>query len=88
MPSGSPAPILIWMVAMGWADLHIERLMRGHTVRFRPRGNSMQPRIRSGQLVTVEPVYPEALSVGDVVLCKVSGRQYLHRIKKIGPRVS
>ena len=26
---------------MGWADGHIARLVRGETVQFRPRGNSM-----------------------------------------------
>ena len=43
----------------------------------------MLPRIRSGQLCTVEPVAPETLTVGDVVLCKVKGAEYLHLIKAI-----
>ena len=50
---------------MGWADRHIEALQAGQTVQFRPRGNSMQPRIKSGQLVTVEPV---------------TGAQYVHLV--------
>jgi hypothetical protein len=29
---------------------------------------------------TVQPVNPEQLEVGDIVLCKVSGQQYLHLI--------
>lgn len=41
----------------------------------------MTGRIESGQLCTVEPVEPENLEVGDIVLCKVNGRQYLHIIK-------
>jgi hypothetical protein len=68
---------------MGWASQHIARLQGGETVQFRPRGHSMQGRIESGQLCTVEPTEPALLEVGDIVLCKVNGRQYLHLIKAI-----
>jgi hypothetical protein len=72
---------------MGWATGHIERLKQGETVQFRPRGNSMTGKIDSGQLCTVTPVDPATLEVGDIVLCKVNGNQYLHLIKAIqGPR--
>lgn len=43
----------------------------------------MQPRIKSGQLCTVEPADPASLAVGDIVLCVVRGTQYLHFIKAI-----
>jgi hypothetical protein len=68
---------------MGWATQHIAKLQRGETVQFRPRGNSMQGKIDSGQLCTVEPVDAATLQVGDIVLCKVNGRQYLHLVKAI-----
>lgn len=68
---------------MGWASLHIESLREGKTVSFRPRGNSMAGKIESGQLCTVEPVDPATLGVGDIVLCKVNGREYLHLVKAI-----
>ena len=68
---------------MGWASGHIERLQRGETVSFRPRGNSMSPRIRSGDLCTVEPVDCEHLRAGDIVLCRVRGAEYLHFVKAI-----
>ncbi len=68
---------------MGWATPYIERLRQGETVSFRPRGNSMTGKIDSGQLCTVEPVDPATLKVGDVVLCKVNGREYLHLVKAI-----
>ena len=68
---------------MGWATGHIEKLRAGETVSFRPRGESMAGRIESGQLCTVTPVDPAILRVGDIVLCKVNGRQYLHLIKAI-----
>ena len=43
----------------------------------------MAPRIRSGQLCTVQPVNPEGLCAGDIVLCKVHGSEYLHFVKAI-----
>ena len=68
---------------MGWATSYIAKLQNGETVQFRPRGNSMQGKIESGQLCTVEPVDPAGVKVGDIVLCKVNGRQYLHLVKAI-----
>jgi hypothetical protein len=68
---------------MGWALGHIAKLNAGETVSFRPRGNSMTGKIESGQLCTVEPVVHESLVVGDIVLCKVKGHEYLHLVKAI-----
>jgi len=68
---------------MGWASHYIDKLRGGETVSFRPRGQSMQPKIRSGQLCTVEPVNADTLQVDDIVLCKVGGSEYLHLIKAI-----
>jgi hypothetical protein len=68
---------------MGWADAYIEKLARGETVQFRPRGNSMVGKIASGQLCTVAPVGEHLPAVGDVVLCRVKGAQYLHLVKAV-----
>lgn len=69
---------------MGWATQYIAKLKEGETVQFRPRGNSMTGKIESGQLCTVEPIEThDALEVGDIVLCKVKGNEYLHLIKAI-----
>ena len=68
---------------MGWATHYIEELRLGQVVSFRPRGNSMSPKIRSGQLCTVEPVDVALLQIGDIVLCKVRGTEYLHLIKAV-----
>jgi len=68
---------------MGWATYHIEKLKNNERVSFRPRGHSMKGKIESGQLCTVEPVEIESLKVGDIVLCKVKGSEYLHLIKAI-----
>jgi hypothetical protein len=43
----------------------------------------MTGRIESGQLCTVIPIDPVVLEVGDIVLCKVHGNEYLHIVKAI-----
>lgn len=67
---------------MSWADNYIKDLKEGKVVQFRPRGNSMTGKVNDGQLVTVTPGI--AAEQGNVVLCKVSGQQYLHLVKAIG----
>ena len=68
---------------MGWASGYIEKLMKGETVQFRPRGNSMSGKIESGQLVTVAPLGEKTPGIGDIVLCRVNGAQYLHLVKAV-----
>lgn len=43
----------------------------------------MKGKVESGQLVTVEPIGDRELYKGDIVLCKVQGRQYLHLIRAV-----
>jgi phage repressor protein C with HTH and peptisase S24 domain len=64
---------------MNW-KFHIETLQKGETASFRPKGNSMQPRIESGNLVTVSPDTSE-IEEGDIVFCKVHGNHYVHLVK-------
>lgn len=72
---------------MGWASFAIAALHKGETVKIRPHGQSMRGKVNSGDLVTLEPVKPENLKVGDIVLVRVRGNVYLHLIKAInGPR--
>lgn len=68
---------------MGWASNYIILLQQGKTVLFRPRGQSMSGKIESGQLCTVEPVDVGNIKCGDIVLCRVKGREYLHIVKAI-----
>ena len=69
---------------MGWVTNHIAKLRHGETLFFRPRGGSMAGRVKSGQLCIVEPIADMAtLGVGDIVLCKVEGNEYLYLVKAI-----
>ncbi len=68
---------------VGQASDYVEKLRQGETVSFHFRGISMTGRIESGQLCTVAPVDPASLAVGDVVLCRVRGVEYLHLVKAV-----
>jgi hypothetical protein len=43
----------------------------------------MEPRIHDGQQVTLVPLGERPLRPGDVVLCTVRGRQYLHLVNAV-----
>ena len=69
---------------MGWAAGYIDLLKKNETVQMRPRGNSMTPKIKSGQLVTIVPVaHDTEFEIGDIVLCRVHGREFLHLVKAV-----
>ena len=71
---------------MSWATEYIKQLKEGKTVQFRPRGNSMTGKISSGQLVTVVP-FDGKVEVGDIVLCQVKGKQYLHLVTQVDVQI-
>lgn len=66
-------------------DALAARVAGGATVEFRPTGSSMVPLIRSRAQVTVAPVDPRRLEVGDIVLARVAGRVYLHLVSALDP---
>ena len=65
---------------MNW-EKHKQDLSEGKNVEFRPKGNSMKPKIESGNLVKVEPIKDHTkIQKGDIVLCKVKGNHYVHLV--------
>ena len=68
---------------MSWASFAKEGLAAGRTVQIKPRGHSMTGKVNDGDLVTVAPCAADALAVGDIVLVRVKGSDYLHLIKAI-----
>lgn len=66
---------------MGWATAAIEQLLRGESVVLVPRGHSMTGRVNDRDHVTVAPYGAAEPAVGDVVLVRCSGREYLHLVK-------
>lgn len=59
-----------------------DKLQAGETVECRPRGNSMKPKIESGQLITISPDISD-LHKGDIVFCKVKGKYFVHLLSAI-----
>lgn len=49
-----------------------------------PRGHSMEPLIRDRELVTIRRLAPEEpLQAGDIVLVRVRGHVYLHKVSAV-----
>src|SRR5260370_25073754 len=70
---------------MGRMDAIAGRVAGGASVEFRPTGSSMVPLVRSRELVTVSPVDPTRLEVGDIILARVAGTVYLHLVSALDP---
>ena len=64
----------------------VPKLAAGETVRFSPKGTSMQPRIRSGQELTIAPVDPSKLGRGDIVFARVWGSYLFHKVSAFKTR--
>jgi hypothetical protein len=70
---------------MGKMNAIAARVSGGATVEFRPTGSSMVPLVHSRDLVTVAPVDPAKVEVGDIVLARVAGTVYLHLVSALDP---
>ncbi len=68
---------------MSWAFSAIQALREGRTITICPSGDSMKPKISSGDHVTLIPCDLLTLQQGDIVLVRVNGHDYLHLIKGI-----
>ena len=67
-------------------DLSTELLGRGKRVRFRAPGRSMYPTIRENEAITVEPVVPQDVKVGDIILYRFGDSVVAHRVMRIEKR--
>lgn len=62
----------------------IDRLLAGETVIVGGKGNSITPKLKSGEYVIVEPITEDTkIKKRDIVLCKVKGNIYLHLVTGI-----
>ena len=68
---------------MTFLDVMAARVAAGSAAEFRPSGSSMVPLIRSRQLVSIAPVDPARVEVGDIVLARVAGTVYLHLVSAV-----
>jgi len=63
----------------------IELLSQGKPIITSEKGNSMSPRILSGQKHELTPCTLDDIIVNDIVYCKVHGRFYTHLVKAKDP---
>lgn len=59
----------------------LEQLEAGEDVELHPKGNSMTPLIKSGERILLTPT--DTAKLGDVVLCKVKGRYFIHLVTAV-----
>ena len=69
-----------------FGDLSGELFSLGLGVRFRAPGTSMHPTIRHGDVITVEPVAPDKLKRGDIILYRLQNGFIAHRLVNIEER--
>jgi uncharacterized repeat protein (TIGR01451 family) len=68
-----------------FSELCAALLRRGHHVRFRVQGASMQPNLLDGDDVLLTPVAVSDLRPGDVAFVETSNGLRLHRVKNVAP---
>jgi signal peptidase I len=66
-----------------YPELIADLLMNGHRVKFRAPGYSMYPTILHEDVITVEPVEPSTIKVGDIALYREESSLIAHRVVKI-----
>jgi signal peptidase I len=67
-------------------QLVADLLHDGLAISLRVTGASMRPFLVGGEVVTIEPVAPSAVRIGDVILTRgPAGRVLLHRVDRIRP---
>lgn len=64
-------------------DVSTELLRSGQSIRFRAPGRSMYPTIREGETITVQPVAPAAVKIGDIILYHFQRGVVAHRVVSI-----
>lgn len=61
----------------------LKTILETGEVTFNPHGNSMVPKIYSGEQVIVKQVSCDLLKVDDIVYVKIKGSYYLHLLSAI-----
>lgn len=59
------------------------RLECGETFITKEKGNSMSPKIKSGQEHELSPTHWTEVQIDDIVYCKVKGNFYTHLVKAV-----
>ena len=60
-----------------------ELLREGHQIKFKAPGDSMYPTICDGDLITVQPIKPSNVIMGDIILYRHKSGVVAHRVVNI-----
>ncbi len=66
-----------------FSEVSTTLLRAGYSIRFRAAGQSMHPTIRHGDMITVEPVPPAAVTRGDIIVYRIGRGIIAHRVVAI-----
>ena len=66
-----------------FVDVSMDLLHRGQSIRFRAPGRSMYPTIKEEETITVQPMAPSAIKMGDIILYRLEGIVIAHRVVRI-----
>jgi hypothetical protein len=80
--SGSLSPVSLTSVHL-FADFCEELLRQGKSVRFHAPGRSMYPTIKENEVITVEPIEPSLINVGDIILYRQERSVVAHRVVRL-----
>ena len=61
-------------------ELITELLLDGYKVNFSASDHSMYPTIMANETILVEPIDPETVRMGDILLYRTNGRLIAHRV--------
>ena len=66
-----------------FTDVSTELLRSGQSIRFRAPGRSMYPTIKEDETITVQPVAPSAIKMGDIILYRLERVVIAHRVVRM-----
>jgi signal peptidase I len=66
-----------------FTDVSTELLRSGQSIRFRAPGRSMYPTIKEDETITVQPVAPSVIKMGEIILYLLEGVVIAHRVVRI-----
>ena len=66
-----------------WLKLILNELSQGRRVQLVGRGNSMYPKIKDGETITITPIDNNELKINDIVFVRIAKKYLTHQILKI-----
>jgi signal peptidase len=69
--------------SLNFEQVCTELLRKGHQIKFKAPGDSMYPTICDGDLITVQPIKPSDIIIGDIIFYRHKSGVVAHRVVNI-----